>query len=571
MGGDVAQALGGLAKTADYLHKQATYSFNQSQVFDAMNQMHDHVQATVFDPQKGLLAQPLGKQAPGAVDKTLSDYDAKVSEVTDSLVNPAQKEAFRRQATEQRYGLEAHLGQYETKELHAYEEQTLKATLANNVQGAVNSYDLPVEGPLKSGLDHHVDMQVAALTDYAATHGVPKEVLDQQILEAKSATYAAVANDALTKNNTTYVRNLLTEHGEEMDPHQRAVIARELKSTDILGESQRQSDAIVAKANRDHVTDDGLDLQAAWNQGREEAAQITDPQVRERATALVNQQFHEQYESKRGTENQAMDAALKLVASGQDVPVATMRSLSGEQQLAIQRLEVRTTTIQATPQEMQKYLTAREWMADPANVDQVKLKHVGDWVNDLTGTHLQDLQSMKEGIPKGRTAAEVDPEHGVALANIHDAIEDAGLTATYKANAPGDANNALLRQLHFAYFHAVDAENSLREQQKKPRMTASEQRDLANKLLVKTVTGPWYWTTTKYAFEKDATTGATPPASLPAEVPSKFRERAMARNPLMDPRVLVEQYNQSLRDVEAAKNPPAPPRPFFGAEDTAPF
>ena len=555
-GGDVAQSLGRLGSVNDTLHQRAVQSFNQTSVFDAMNAVHEHVQKVVFDPQNGLLAQPLGKQAPGAVDQTLSDFDAKVGEISDGLTNPAQKEAFSHQATEQRYGLEQHLNHYESQQLTAYEEATLKATLANSVTGAVNSYELPAEGPLKGGLDHSVDTQVAALTDYAATHGIPKVVLDQQIMEAKSATYAAVANDALTKNNTEFVRNLMAEHGDDMDPRQRYAINRELKQTDLLGESQRQADAIVGRAGAAHFSDDsGYDLQGAWDQARAEAAKITDPQVRERASALINQEFHQQYESKRGSENQAMDSALKLVSAGQAVPPATMMNLSGEQRLSIQRLQVRTDTVQATPHEMQSYLQAREWMADPENVDAVRLKHVGDWVNDMTPAHLQDLQMMKEGIGRGKSAAEVDPEHGVALANIHDAIEEAGITATYKAGAPDNANNALLRQLHFAYFRAIDAENSLRQQQKKAPLTASEQRDIANKLLVKTVTGPWYWSTTTYAFEHDA---KVPTVALPSEVPRDFRERAQQRNPLIDPRVLVEQYNASLRDVEAAKTQAVP-------------
>ena len=62
-GGDVAQAIGGIGREANAQHQEAMRAFNQTNVLDAMNQAHEHAQKSVFDPQKGLLAQQTGKAA----------------------------------------------------------------------------------------------------------------------------------------------------------------------------------------------------------------------------------------------------------------------------------------------------------------------------------------------------------------------------------------------------------------------------------------------------------------------------------------------------------------------------
>ena len=175
------------------------------------------------------------------MDKTLSDYDAKISQISDTrLTNPAQKVMFQRQSQEQRYALESHLNAYEGHQLEAYAGQVVSDTLDSATTAAVNGRTLPPEPGVGSVVDHQHEVGLAALSDYADAHYPPDKravLLAQQTAQFNSKFYSSLADDALTAGDTGYVKQLLADHGQEIDPKQRGILTKALNTTDMAQRS----------------------------------------------------------------------------------------------------------------------------------------------------------------------------------------------------------------------------------------------------------------------------------------------------------------------------------------------
>jgi hypothetical protein len=165
---------------------------------------------------------------------------------------------------------------------------------------------------------------------------------------------------------------------------------------------------------------------------------------------------------------------------------------------------------------------------------------------------VEQIQALKEGRLKGKTSDQVDPEHGVAMAAVSDTLRAANMPIRYNdAKGPEDANNALILGFHAEYFRAVDAENGARAAAKKPPMTAAEQRELAGKLLVQTVTGPsWWQTKSPHAFAQE---GHERFAFTASEVPPAVREAYLRIHPGATPQEIQSDYNAGLQRAREKK------------------
>lgn len=235
-GGRIGEAIQFAGEVASKEHYEQQQRYSTAQAMEAHNQLHDWMQDTVMDPEKGVLAQNSGKAAPGVADNTMQSFDQASGKIRDGIKDPQAQESFDRMALESKFQLQAHMNGYVSKQLDQYQGETTKATVANSIQSAVNSYSLPDDPATGSHLDYQLQLQKAAIENYWGKKGdaaTVQPIIDNEVATARSHTFAAVAEDAVNTGKMDYARQLLADHGQEIESTQRRALEGALKNQGV--------------------------------------------------------------------------------------------------------------------------------------------------------------------------------------------------------------------------------------------------------------------------------------------------------------------------------------------------
>ena len=237
----MGSAVGSAAQEAGAIFQKEQYWANHAAAIDAMNRFQALDNEKLYHPETGLFNQDLGSpEATGkASEATLNDYREHMSQISAGLKNDAQRAMFQRQADEHLNTVTRQVYGYENKQYTKWDTANTTASIQNAQVAAVNTYELPDDPGQGSALQHQVDKQVSLIKDFGKRNGLPQSEIDRQLFQAKSATYAAVADDAISKNNTTYASELLERHGGEMAPEARDRLRRALTTTDTNNQAQQ--------------------------------------------------------------------------------------------------------------------------------------------------------------------------------------------------------------------------------------------------------------------------------------------------------------------------------------------
>jgi hypothetical protein len=122
---------------------------NQVAVLDADNQLADLSTKLLYDREAGIL-QARGKNALEASSKLPDKWQQGVSTIEQSLTNDAQRLAFRRMAVSRFDDVNTTTERHVDQELHAYDEQTTQAGVANAYADAIANYGDPARLPTRS-------------------------------------------------------------------------------------------------------------------------------------------------------------------------------------------------------------------------------------------------------------------------------------------------------------------------------------------------------------------------------------------------------------------------------------
>lgn len=204
-GESVGQTLSVGGEVASKIYHERVTQIDQSVALDAHNQKNDFNQAKLFG-KDGILNQNTGKDAPGAVDKFMSDYDQNTAKIAASLSNDNQRQSFARLSQENRYQVQNHLNNYETHQVDGYHEQVTHAAVSSSVVSAVQGIDSVLTSPdpklanvatrnaaIDAAVKDHTEIGEAAIRDNEARKNTPKEVVDAKVAEYQSqATYAVI-------------------------------------------------------------------------------------------------------------------------------------------------------------------------------------------------------------------------------------------------------------------------------------------------------------------------------------------------------------------------------------------
>lgn len=261
-GAAVGTAVSDMGDVADHIHQMALRHFNQLSVMDAHNKLDDYNQGALFDPKTGLLNSNTGKDAPGAVAKTMADYDEHAGKLSDGLANEQQKTMFARLAQENRRTVQAHLNDYETRQVNAYGEQVTQATVKNaatsavrGVNGVLSSPDPRLADPetrattIDGVAKHSIDAGAAAIADHFRAVNPTAPANDPRLVEQlnayQSAAHYGVIQSLLSQSKDQDADAYYKAHKGDLIGQEADTAARMVDAGSTAGDALRGAPAIV--------------------------------------------------------------------------------------------------------------------------------------------------------------------------------------------------------------------------------------------------------------------------------------------------------------------------------------
>lgn len=455
MGAGIGEALEQGAEVATKIHHDAVSEFNQTMALDAHNQLQQFGQEQLFDPKTGLLNQNTGKDAPQAVDKTMSAYDQKVSDISGSMPEGEARNQFARLAQDNRFQVQQHLNGYESRQINQYHEQVTSATLKNAATSAVNNTNAALADPSNNPTDPGVRQQivtsasndsiamgVAVLKDEGKRKGQPQETTDEQVAEFTSATRYGVIQSLNSQGQDQDAKAYYNAWKGDLRGEQADHAARQVQAGSTAGDATRLAPTLVF--NKDGSMRDLGDIWGSVNGNKQLQG---DPKLMEATEGQVRRLISQQDEIKRAHQEDTFKDAYDLMnASPQgfsDPAVqAKIQSLTPERQKWLQSADTTAQKLAAKQAQVPDGSSAFYNLLSNAYSDEVNpqtghtyaddfrdgdLLQVKGQVSDKDWNHAMELQMQRRGKAQ-KDDSQPDQAMGLRspLETAHDAFSSAG-------------------------------------------------------------------------------------------------------------------------------------------------
>lgn len=466
----VAQAARGLQNPINDMAATARNNADQLAVLEADKNLSALETRIQYDPKSGAMNKR-GKDAFALPDQVRQDWDTGVSEIEKNLNNGPQKLAFRKMATSRWGSLDSNVQRHVSGEIKQYDSTTTESYLANERDAAAANY---MDGT-RVGLS--IQRQQAALYDHAQRNGLPEEWVKLKATDATSKTHSAVITRMLNNDQDIQAKEYFTANKENLTGADVTVLEKSLEEGTLRGESQRQTDAIVAKTDNRSVA-------------LEEARQITDPKLRDEVERRVNQTFGERKAAEAEYRNDLYLQATNILDNSKGgtnardaVPASMWSQLSLEQRNALENRA-------ADPQNDDK-----AWLAFlDLSVPQMASVKLADfqtkyWAN-FDKAHRTRAEGMWNAAQEAQSKSAMDPKLSATL-TFSDRVDDTLRKAkiidpnTSKAKL---SDTDVQRYAQFEMSAAHEVENfELTQLGGKRKATGEEMQKILDNMIVKKV------------------------------------------------------------------------------------
>lgn len=257
---DVVSRLGsGFANDLLAKHKEQA---DTSALLDFDNKTAAFEQSAVYDPTTGAINTVKGQDAVGLSQKIGDAFDQFTGPLLAGLT-PDQQQAAARLASARRQGIVKRLDSYASDQIDAFHASTVKDGLENSINLAVAN---ATTDPARVALE--LQRQQLIIHGYAHTQGLSPEAEQAMQTSAATQTHKGVIEQMLANDHDQAAQVYFDQHKDEIAGTALTPIEAALKTGSLVGESQRQSDLILAHTANES---DALDL----------AKTIQDPKLRD--------------------------------------------------------------------------------------------------------------------------------------------------------------------------------------------------------------------------------------------------------------------------------------------------
>lgn len=225
-----AQSIGGAVQdTGQILFKvqqEERAKEDRATVIEADRLLGEAENELLHTPETGAYSQA-GENARGITDKTLSEYDKRVSKIDEGLRNPRQKQVFREAVNERRVRVQQGLQRHEGGQREVAHDNQAQAALDTATESAALNWQDPTR------IDQELSRQRTIIGIQAKRKGWSKEELASAIKKSDTATHTAVIGQMLQANKDGPARAYLEAHASELDATQKARIQAVIDTTRV--------------------------------------------------------------------------------------------------------------------------------------------------------------------------------------------------------------------------------------------------------------------------------------------------------------------------------------------------
>lgn len=268
----------GLSKIADAateIIEKERKKADEIAVLDADRKLGEFENNALYSKEGALTKR--GKDAFDVPERVMADFDKTAGEIYAGLGNDNQRLAFRRYQESRRRDIDRTVQRHVAQEIKAYDDQTTESLVANEHEAAVFNYRDPER------IGHSIARIQDELTRYANRNALPQEWTKQKVETATSKVHASVVQRMLSNGEDQLAKGYYTANKDSMRGTDLSTVEKALEEGTVRGESQRQTDSILAQ----HGSEDDR------TKALEAARGIKDPKIRDLVEERVNKYFTE--------------------------------------------------------------------------------------------------------------------------------------------------------------------------------------------------------------------------------------------------------------------------------------
>jgi hypothetical protein len=212
---------------------------NQAAVQGAVIKATEAKNALLYDPKAGALNKR-GQDAFGAVEPARVDWQKNIDDISAGLSNDAQRQAFKQHASQEGVELDSILKRHVSTEAEALEKENLQAGIAVSQDDAVKNFD---KAPGKIGAS--IRQQEIMLEQFAVANGKGAAWLQESKAKAAAGTHQGVFDRLIGQGQDLVAKGYYEANKDAFNADHMAANEQKLQIGSLIGESQRQSDAIM--------------------------------------------------------------------------------------------------------------------------------------------------------------------------------------------------------------------------------------------------------------------------------------------------------------------------------------
>jgi hypothetical protein len=240
-----------LAEAVGEYARQAKEKGDQIALLDAQRQLDEWEAVNIFDPSTGILAKK-GRDAIGAPQKLLGDYDKFITQLDGTLSNDAQRMAMQKMAVSRRDGLMRTGYTHERGEMNFVAQETRDTTVKTGQNRAALNYNNPAV------VESSINNAKAAELAFARVQGLPDESITQRLLEIESEARIGVLN-RMADNDPRAAIDYFKTHQNKFSATDLLVAERLIKPAErkykAVDAAQAALGSVMPKTSRDEIID----------------------------------------------------------------------------------------------------------------------------------------------------------------------------------------------------------------------------------------------------------------------------------------------------------------------------
>ena len=459
-----------LQARAQKIEREEQAKADKIQILEADRKVLELETRILYGPKEGAM-NVRGKDSFSLNETVLQSFQEQAAEIEKGLANDFQKASFKQMLAQRTSHIGKQINRHVSAETRKYDESVTKSYVANEMNAAIQNFHDPDRIKLS------LDRQKGTLMGYADRNGLDPETVKQMLLETESKTHSAIVTKLMNGGGIRQAQSYYKTNKNMITAEDRDRVDRALKAGIIQADSQSFSDKIMAK-NPANMTE-----------ALAQARQISDPDKRDETVRRVKARFADMRAAEAEDSRQSFEVAYNALESNggnmDAIPKDVWANMAGSKRETIKKIASQmrnglpVQTDLATFYELETVAGAPETRDAFLQINLLEKSHL------LSKPAFKRFAKMQSNFRAGKGTKELD---GIQTKGsiVNQAVAAGGFN--FGKNASPDENKTAN-----LFRRKVDELVVERQQATGKKVTNEDLRDIADNLMVETITDGGYF------------------------------------------------------------------------------